>query len=71
MKLSEREEFVIGTAAGIKMGGIGPCGVAREPVISVQNANQVCWKFDVMSCDLRNGFDGTYSLSVKTAVGAE
>jgi hypothetical protein len=72
VKLGDREEFLIGTAAGIRTGQGGPCGSAREqPVVQLQNANQVCWKFDVFSCDLKNGFDGNYSLSVKTASSVE
>jgi hypothetical protein len=71
VKLKIGEEFLIGTANGNRVGQGGPCGSANEPVVTVKNANQVCWKFDVMSCDVNNGYSGTYNLTAESAFPAD
>jgi hypothetical protein len=70
-KLVDHEEFIIGSAKGIKTGQSGPSGRARDPELRSQDEHQVCWLLDVVSYDIHNGFSADYTLSAQTIVPGE
>jgi hypothetical protein len=69
--LGKRQEFIVGSARALKTGEGGPLGYAREPFVLSQREKQVCWQFDVVSQYTKNGYSGTYNLSVKTVAPAD